>query len=90
MSRRLSERALPDFSQLIDGNPQLSLTPDNQQGRGREVRFHITGTWPQLFIGRAWLRALAQCGHLAHRAGTAVAPSSRKPNDLSGEGGATC
>lgn len=71
MSRRLSERALPDFSQLIDRDSQLALLDEHEQGSARQVSSEADD-WPRFFIGRCWLRTLAMVGHLAHRAGTPI------------------
>lgn len=86
MSRRLSERALPDFSQLIDGSSQLLLTHVDEQRRVGELACDSDG-FPRIYVGRVWLRSLA---HLGDRRATAPRSSSRIDTVVSGEGGGAC
>lgn len=90
MSRRLSERALPDFSHLIDRDAQLSLAQRDERGGRQELAFEVTGVWPRFYVGRLWLRTLAQAGHNGHVAAFLQGVSSRLSRTVSGESGAPC
>lgn len=88
MSQRLSERALPDFSQLIDGDAQLALAQRDAGGGRQKLVFEAAGVWPRLYVGRLRLRTLAQAGHDGHLAAFLHGVSSRLARTVSGEGGA--
>ena len=88
MSRRLTERALPNFSQLIDGPPQLELAQgDERLGVDQGEADRQGGVWPRLYVGRFWLECAA---HAGHSAAPWLALSARRESEVSGEGGVTC